>query len=211
MFFWQKKRDYTLIVGLGNPGERYARTRHNIGFMCVDHYAGKYGIRISKKQVRSRLGFGIVLGRDVILAKPETFVNRSGEAVNRLREKYWVRRQNLILIHDDLDLAPGQIRIRPVGTSAGHKGVTSVIDHLGRNDFTRIRVGIGRPSGTHESTHAGNADIVTYVLGEPSPEEEETFRDAIAHVGEAIDCVLSEGTQAAMNVFNQKVDGKTEL
>ena len=202
MFFWKEKRDYRLIVGLGNPGERYARTRHNMGFMCVDHYAGKHGIQIARKQATSRIGFGKVLGHDVILAKPETFVNQSGVAVNRLRQKHRVRRDNLIVIHDDLDLAPGKLRSRPVGSSAGHKGITSVIDHLGRNDFIRIRVGIGRPAGTDEATGAGDADVVAYVLRDLPAEEEETFREVIPRVGEAIDCILGEGLKSAMNRFN---------
>lgn len=202
MFFWQKKHSYRLIVGLGNPGERYTRSRHNIGFMCVDHYAGKYGIRINKKQALSRIGTGEIHGYDVILAKPETFMNRSGLAVKRLQQKHQVRRAYLVVIHDDLDLPPGKIRIRPVGSSAGHKGITSVIDHMGRNDFARIRVGIGRPTGTDVSTSAGDADIVAYVLGDLTPEEEETFREVIPRVGEAIDLILTEGLQAAMNKYN---------
>jgi len=203
LFFWKKKLSYRLIVGLGNPGERYAHSRHNIGFMCVDHYAEKYGIRMNKKQAMSRIGTGEILGYDVILVKPETFMNRSGLAVNRLRQKHQVRRENLVVIHDDLDLPPGKIRIRPVGSSAGHKGITSVIDHLGRNDFARIRVGIGRPTGTDESTGAADADIVAYVLGDLTPEEEETFREVMPRVGEAIDLILTEGLQAAMNKYNQ--------
>jgi len=178
--------------------------------MCVDHIAGKYGIQVNKKQARARLGLGIALGKDVLLAKPETFVNRSGEAVKRLKEKYVVRRDRLIVIHDDLDLAPGTLRIRSAGSSAGHKGVTSVIDALGRNDFARIRVGIGRPVGTDESTHAGASDVVNYVLGKLSAEEEETFREVIPRVGEAVDCILSEGLKAAMNTFNQKAAEKEE-
>lgn len=203
MFFWKKNLSYRLIVGLGNPGERYARNRHNIGFMCLDNYAQKYGIRINKKQAVSRIGTGEILGCDVILAKPETFMNRSGLAVSRLRQKHQVRRENIIVVHDDLDLPPGRIRIRPVGSSAGHKGITSVIDHLGRNDFTRIRVGIGRPAGTNGSAGVADPDIVTYVLGDLTPEEEETFREVIPRVGEAIDLILTEGLQAAMNKYNQ--------
>ncbi|MBL7165114.1 MAG: aminoacyl-tRNA hydrolase [Dehalococcoidales bacterium] len=203
MFFWKKKLSYRLIVGLGNPGERYARNRHNIGFMCIENYAEKYGIRINKKQATSRIGTGEILGYDVIIAMPETFMNRSGLAVNRLRQKHQVRRENIIVIHDDLDLPPGRIRIRPVGSSAGHKGITSVIDHLGRNDFARIRVGIGRPAGTDESTGVADADIVAYVLGDLTPEDEETFREVIPRVGEAIDLILTEGLQAAMNKYNQ--------
>ena len=203
MFFWKKKLSYRLIVGLGNPGERYARNRHNIGFMCIENYAEKYGIRINKKQATSRIGTGEILGYDVIIAMPETFMNRSGLAVNRLRQKHQVRRENIIVIHDDLDLPPGRIRIRPVGSSAGHKGITSVIDHLGRNDFARIRVGIGRPAGTDESTGVADADIVADVLGDLTPEDEETFREVIPRVGEAIDLILTEGLQAAMNKYNQ--------
>lgn len=204
MPFWKKKKhSYRLIIGLGNPGERYSRNRHNIGFMCVDRYAEKYGIHINRKQALSRIGTGEILGYEVILARPETFMNRSGLAVNRLRQKHQVRRENLIVVHDDLDLPPGRIRIRPVGSSAGHKGITSVIDHLGRNDFARIRVGIGRPTGTDESTGTGDADIIAYVLGDLTAEEEETFREVIPRVGEAIDLILTEGLQAAMNKYNQ--------
>ncbi len=203
MFFWKKKLSYRLIVGLGNPGERYARNRHNIGFMCIDNYAEKYGIRLNRKQATSRIGTGEILGHDVMLVKPETFMNRSGLAVNRLRQKHQVRRENIIVVHDDLDLPPGRIRIRPVGSSAGHKGITSVIDHLGRNDFTRIRVGIGRPAGTDESAGVADPDIVAYVLGDLTPEDEETFREVIPRVGEAIDLILTEGLQAAMNKYNQ--------
>ena len=204
MPFWKKKQhSYRLIVGLGNPGERYARNRHNIGFMCIENYAQKYGIRLNRKQATSRIGTGEILGHDVILVKPETFMNRSGLAVNRLRQKHQVRRDYIIVVHDDLDLPPGRIRIRPVGSSAGHKGITSVIDHLGRNDFARIRVGIGRPAGTDDSAGVGDADIVTYVLGDLTPEEEETFREVIPRVGEAIDLILTEGLQAAMNKYNQ--------
>jgi len=206
--FWKKKHSYRLIVGLGNPGEQYARNRHNVGFMCIDRYAGKYGISVNRKQAGSRVGFGEALGYDVILAKPETFMNRSGQAVNRLRQKYTVRRENLVVVHDDLDLPPGRIRIRPVGSSAGHKGVTSIIDHLGRNDFVRIRVGIGRPEGTDETTGPGDAGIVAYVLGDLTPEEEATFREVIPRVGEAIDCILTEGVTVAMNRFNERAAGE---
>ncbi len=203
MFFWRKRRDYNLIVGLGNPGEKYARNRHNIGYMCVDYYAEKYGIRFNRKQANARIGTGEILGFDVMMAKPETFMNRSGEAVKRLYRKHQIKIRNIIVIHDDLDLAPGKIRIRPAGSSAGHKGVTSIIDLLGRNDFYRIRVGIGRPAGTDENTRAGDSDIVSYVLGNLTPEEEEIFHEVIPRVAEAVDCLLTEGLTAAMNRFNK--------
>ena len=161
MFFWRKKRDYKLIVGLGNPGEQYKRNRHNIGYMCVDHYAEKYAIPFNSKQANARIGTGELLGLDIMMVKPETFMNRSGEAVKRLCKKHQIKLGNIIVIHDDLDLAPGIIRIRPAGSSAGHKGVTSIMDLMGRNDFYRIRVGIGRPEGTDENTKVGDSNIVS--------------------------------------------------
>jgi len=205
LLFWRKQRDYRLIIGLGNPGEQYKRNRHNIGYMCVDYYAGKYGIRFNRKQANARIGSGELLGFDVMMAKPETFMNRSGEAVKRLYKKHQIKIRNIIVIHDDLDLAPGKIRIRSAGSSAGHKGVTSIIDLLGRNDFYRIRVGIGRPEGTDESTRVGDSGIISYVLGDLTSEEDEIFREVIPRVGEAIDCLITEGLTVAMNRFN-KVD-----
>lgn len=203
MLFWKKQHDYRLIVGLGNPGEKYARNRHNIGYMCVDYYAEKYGIRFNRKQANAQIGSGELLGFEVMMAKPETFMNRSGEAVKRLYRKHEIKFWNIIVIHDDLDLTPGKIRIRSAGSSAGHKGITSVIDDLGRNDFVRIRVGIGRPAGTNESTRAGDSSVVSYVLGDLTSAEEEIFREVIPRVGEAIDCLLTEGLTVAMNRFNK--------
>lgn len=210
MLFWGKKHDYSMIVGLGNPGEQYARNRHNLGFMCLDHYAARHGIRFDRKQANSLVGFGEAQGRKVVLVKPQTFVNQSGVAVNRLRQKHLVRHENLVVVHDDLDLPPGTIRIRPVGSSAGHKGITSIIDHLGRNDFVRIRVGIGRPAGTDDSAGANDAAVIAHVLGDLTPREEETFREVIPRVTEAIDCILAEGVKTAMNRFNQRRPGEQE-
>lgn len=198
MLFWKKKRDAILIVGLGNPGDKRARNRHNIGFMCTDHLAWSNGIRINKSQGQARIGSGEVAGTQVILAKPQTFVNRSGLAVSQLVRKYQVTRDRLIVIHDDLDLPSGKIRIRHGGSSAGHRGVMSIADSLGGSDFTRIRVGIGRPAITEDK----DAEVVDYVLGDLTSEEEKIFEEVIPRVSDAVQSLLTEGLDATMKRFN---------
>lgn len=198
MFFWKKKHDVKLIVGLGNPGDKRARTRHNVGFMCIDHLAASNGIRINKSQGQARIGSGEIAGKQVILAQPQTFVNRSGLAVSQLVRKYQVPRDRLIVIHDDLDLPSGKIRIRHGGSSAGHRGVMSIADSLGGSDFTRIRVGIGRPEATEDK----DAEIVDYVLGDLTPEEEKTFEEEIPRVSDAVHSLLTDGVDVTMKRFN---------
>ena len=191
-----------LIVGLGNPGRGYASNRHNIGFICLNHFARRYGIRFDKRQCQARTGSGEVAGNKVIVAKPQTYMNRSGEAVSRLMKKFRVSLDNLIVIHDDLDLPLGKIRIRPKGSAAGHKGINSIISELGNQDFTRIRVGIGRPPIAEGSDESGEGDIIDYVLSDFTSEEKRVITEVIPQVSEAIYCLLTEGLTAAMNRFN---------
>lgn len=198
MLFWKKKRDVTLIVGLGNPGDKYARNRHNIGFMCVAHLARNNGIRLNKKEGQARTGSGEVAGKEVVLARPQTFVNRSGLAVSHLVRRYRVTRDRLIVIHDDLDLPSGKIRIRQGGSSAGHRGVMSIADSLGGGDFPRVRVGIGRPDVVEDK----DAEVVDYVLGDLTPEEEKTFEETIPRVTDAVQSLLTEDLDATMKRFN---------
>ena len=198
MLFWKRKREITLIVGLGNPGENYARNRHNIGFMCINHFARSSGIRLNKKEGQARTGSGEVAGKQVVLARPQTFMNRSGLAVSHLVRKYNVTRDRLIVIHDDLDLPPGKIRIRQGGSSAGHRGIMSINDSLGGRDFTRIRVGIGRPDTTEDK----DAEVVDYVLGDLTPEEEAALETVLTGVSEIVTSLLTEGAEATMNRFN---------
>jgi len=198
LLFWKKKRDITLIVGLGNPGENHARNRHNIGFMCIKHLARSSGISLNKKEGQARTGSGEVAGKQVILARPQIFMNRSGQAVSHLVRKYQVTRDRLIIIHDDLDLPPGKIRIRQGGSSAGHRGIMSINDSLGGRDFTRIRIGIGRPDATEDK----DAEVVDYVLGDLTPEEEKTFKEVIPRVSDAVHSLLTEGLDATMKRFN---------
>jgi PTH1 family peptidyl-tRNA hydrolase len=191
-----------LIVGLGNPGKSYARNRHNVGFFCVNHFARLHSIRLDRRQCRARVGAADVRGEKVVLAKPGTFVNLSGQSVACLVHKYHVALSDLLIIYDDLDLPLGKIRLRQSGSSGGHKGMNSIISTLGSEGFSRIRVGIGRPQGERQS--AGEDDIVNYVLSDFSAEEEAIVRPAIARVAEAIDCFLNRGIEAAMNEFNQQ-------
>lgn len=191
-----------LIVGLGNPGRRYAHNRHNIGFMCLNHFARTQGIRFDKKQGLARIGIGKVAGSEVILARPQTYMNSSGQSVSRLMQKFNVNLNDLLVICDDLDLPPGKIRIRQAGSSGGHKGIESIITYLGSQDFPRLRVGIGRPAVVESTSEVTEADIVTYVLSDFTPSEKQTVNKIIPRVSEAILCFLTEGLTAAMNKYN---------
>jgi PTH1 family peptidyl-tRNA hydrolase len=191
-----------LIVGLGNPGRIYARNRHNIGFMCVSHFAKTQGIRFDKKQGQARIGTGEVAGNKLIVARPQTHMNLSGESVIRLVNKFNISLNDLLVIHDDLDLPLGKIRLSQGSGSGGHKGVDSIITHLGSLDFPRIRVGIGRPPIIEGSAEDREAEVVAYVLNDFTLEERKTITQVIPKVSEAILNLLSEGLTAAMNKYN---------
>ncbi len=190
-----------LIVGLGNPGPEYARNRHNTGFMCVSYFARKYGITWNKKQGKARVGMGEVAGNKVVVARPQTYMNNSGESVSLLVRKYKVDLADLIVIHDDLDLPPGKIRIRQDGGAGGHKGIKSIVASLGSPDFVRVRVGIGRPAESEGATENDSA-IIDYVLRDFAPEEKSVIAEVVPRVSEAIACLLDEGLTAAMNRYN---------
>ena len=191
-----------LIIGLGNPGKTYAHNRHNIGFRCINHLARLHSIPVKKHQCQSQVGTGKIAGVEVLLAKPKTFVNLSGEAVGQLMRKYKIPVNNLIVINDDLDLPLGKLRLRPGGSAGGHKGIKSIISALGSKDFCRIKVGIGRPTDEHGNPLNDEDVIVGYVLSDFPPKEDITVKPTIATVAEAIHCVLTEGITAAMNKFN---------
>jgi len=187
-----------LIVGLGNPGRSHANNRHNTGFLSLNHFAKTHGIRFDKKQAKARIGIGEIADSKVVMAKPQTYMNLSGESVSRLVQKFNVNLDNLLVIHDDLDLPLGKIRIRRGSSSAGHKGVHSIISCLGSQDFTRLRVGIGQP----QTTEPSEADIVNYVLSDFTPDEKQIITQTLPKVSEAILCLLKEGLTAAMNKYN---------
>ena len=193
-------RPMRLIVGLGNPGKTYARNRHNVGFQCLNYFARLHSIRFDRKQCHARVGTGEASGENLLLAKPGTFVNVSGKSVACLVHKHRIPLSDLLIIYDDLDLSLGKIRLRQNGGSGGHKGMTSIICALDSEDFPRIRVGIGRPEAKGQST--SEDAIVSYVLSDFSPDEEEIIKPAIVRVSEAIDCFLTQGIVAAMSKFN---------
>jgi len=191
-----------LIIGLGNPGRNYAHNRHNIGFMCVSHLARTQGIKFDKKQGNARTGTGEVAGEKVVLARPQTYMNLSGQSVSRLVKKFRVNLNDLIIIHDDLDLTLGKIRARHGGSSGGHKGIDSIIAQLGSPDFTRIRVGIGRPAIFEGSTEEKEAGVIAHVLADFTPEEKKTIDRVIPEVSQAILCLITQGLESAMNKYN---------
>jgi PTH1 family peptidyl-tRNA hydrolase len=187
-----------LIVGLGNPGRAYTKNRHNVGFLCINHFARAQGIRFDRKRGRTRIGLGEVASNEVVLAKPQTYMNLSGQSISLLVKKFNISLDNLFVIHDDLDLPLDKIRIRQGSSSGGHKGVNSIISELGSQDFVRIRIGIGRP----ETPDITEADIIPYVLNDFSPEEKQIIKNVVSRVSAAILCLLTEGLAAAMNVYN---------
>jgi len=190
-----------LIVGLGNPGRDYVNNRHNAGFKCVDLFAREHGIALTQRGARSKLGTGEVANTRIVLAKPQTFMNLSGEAVSALVRRYKLSAKDILVIYDDLDLPLGKIRIREKGSSGGHNGLKSIISHLGTHDFPRIRVGIAPPE-SGDSTSTSEVDAIEHVLSDFTDAEKTMIREVYPRVAAAIECVLAEGIAAAMNKYN---------
>lgn len=186
-----------LIVGLGNPGKEYAGTRHNIGFMVIDRLAAVLGVAVEGKMFKALVGQGLINGEKVVLAKPQTYMNLSGEAVGALLHWFKLSPADLLVIYDDLDLANGKLRLRPGGGSGGHKGVQSIIQALQTDSFNRVRVGIGRPPAPGYST-------VDYVLGHFSQDEAAAREEVLDLALEAVLCAVSKGIEPAMNLFNRR-------
>lgn len=183
-----------LILGLGNPGPDYETTRHNVGFLVADVLASMHGIDIGTHGEGCLLGRGTVKGEEVLIAKPLTFMNRSGSAALRLIKAFDVQPGSFIVVYDDSDLSFGKIRIRKGGGHAGHRGLKDIIEKTGLSDFPRVRVGIGRPKGS------GLAD---YVLSPFTPEELEFLSDVIERGAGSVEAVITEGIEAAMNRYNR--------
>lgn len=191
-----------LIVGLGNPGKRYEDSRHNIGFMVVDYLARVYRIHL-KKGLNALRGKGVVQGEDLILAKPQTFMNMSGVAVNALVGYLKIPIENLLVIYDDIDLPYGRLRIRKRGGAGGHRGMESIISQLGTKDFPRVRLGIGRPKGKGQGSGTRQEDIVEYVLDRFNSEEEDELNEILSKAKEAVDTIIRDGIEKAMDRFNK--------
>ncbi|RIK35464.1 MAG: aminoacyl-tRNA hydrolase [Chloroflexi bacterium] len=195
-----------MIVGLGNPGPQYVANRHNIGFQCVDLFARRHQIELGKLQLQARIGEGWVTRggerQKVLLVKPLTYMNASGQAVGPLARYYRVDLADIIVVHDDIDLASGKLRLRTGGGSGGQNGVKSLIQHLGSPEFARIRIGIGRPPGW--------MDPAAYVLQNFSADEEAVFGPLRLRVCDALTCWLFDGMAAAMNLYNRAADNSRD-
>jgi peptidyl-tRNA hydrolase, PTH1 family len=193
-----------LIVGLGNPGNQYAHSRHNIGFMCVSHFAKAHDWGFEKKEGLARTAHGRLSGEEIVLARPQTFMNASGEAVQKLVIKYRIKPADLIVIHDEMDLNLGIIRIQQGGSSAGHNGVESIIREIGTPEFVRVRVGVGHPRDTEAQAH-----VIGYVLGDFEGDEAKAIEKVIAEVYKAVVTLIQDGLETAMNRFNKTNAPKT--
>ena len=187
-----------IIVGLGNPTREYQNTRHNIVFDIIDKLADTYSIDVLEKKHKALIGKGIIEGEKVILAKPQTFMNLSGESVRALADYYKIdEKQELIVIYDDISLDVGQLRIRKRGSAGGHNGIKSILSHLGHDVFPRIKVGVGdKPSGY---------DLVDYVLGHFSPDEKKIMEEAAINAIGAVREITAGQIDQAMNRYNKKV------
>lgn len=185
-----------VIVGLGNPGREYVHTPHNVGFEVIEELARRHGCAIRRSfRFRARTGKGMLAGHQVYLVLPLAFMNNSGTVVGAVLKKLGAAVQDLVVIGDDADLDEGQVRIREQGGSGGHKGMQSIIERLGRDDFTRIRLGIGRRPA---------ADLAVHVLAPWSAEERKIIEPAIGKAADAVVCLLEHGAPAAMNAFNAR-------
>ena len=193
-----------LIVGLGNPGTFYAGNRHNAGFMCVSKLAKETSAAFDKKEGAARTAHAMIAGAEVVLARPQTYMNESGEAVIKLMQKYRLTPDDLIVIHDDLDLKPGQLRVRLGGSSGGHKGIESIIAETGSPNFTRVRIGIGHPRDLDDDYR----EVVEYVLSDFTREEAGVMEETITRAAQATVAVITDGLNAAMDRFNPKPGGK---
>ena len=191
-----------LIVGLGNPGARYERNRHNVGFMAVDELANRNAIRVERPESKALVGRGKIAGEDVVLAKPQTYMNLSGESVQGLLVKNEIAPADLILVYDELDLPWQSLRIRPNGSAAGHRGVGSVIECIGTKEFPRVRLGV----------HGGRRekDGAQIVLAKLKRAHKQELDELLDYASEAVESIIAEGVEKSMAKFNRRAPGLNE-
>jgi len=190
------QRQLRLVVGLGNPGKTYSKTRHNVGFMVVDKVSDAFSIALEKQKFDTRFGIGSVNGVKIVLAMPMAYMNRSGPQVQNIAGYFRILCEDMLVVHDDIDLAFGRLKIKEKGGDGGHKGVRSIIDAFGGGDFTRLRIGVGRPDAEN--------DAADYVLGKFTLEERKVLSQIITTAKDAIVTILCKGTKEGMNRFNDK-------
>ncbi len=190
-----------IIVGLGNPTTKYEGTRHNAGFCAIDALSEKYDIPVSQRKCRAYIGIGMIEGRRVLLVKPQTYMNLSGESIRELVDYYKIRvPEELIVLYDDIDLDTGQIRVRRKGSAGSHNGMKSTLKNLGTDEFPRVRLGTGpKPS---------QMDLVDYVLGHFSEDEQDLMEEAYVKAVHAVELIVAGRTDEAMNEYNRKVKPK---
>ncbi|MGL4848496.1 MAG: aminoacyl-tRNA hydrolase [Clostridium sp.] len=181
-----------LIIGLGNIGDKYNNTRHNIGFDAIDAISSMYNISINRKKFKGEYGEGFIGGEKTIIIKPTTFMNLSGECVREVMDFYKISNEDILVIYDDISLDVGKIRIREKGSAGGHNGIKSIISHLGTDVFSRVKIGVGGPKD----------DLIKHVLGNFSKVERNTLNETLEAVAKAAEVVIKEDTKTAMNEFN---------
>ncbi len=185
-----------LIAGLGNPGARYADTRHNIGFMIAEAFAARHDLSLKRKGHQAFFGVGRAAGVEVVVLLPQTFMNLSGASVRSACQSFSVPPADLVVVHDEIDLPFGELRLKAAGGHGGHNGLRSIAQQLGTGEFLRLRVGVGRPPG--------EGDVSGHVLGPFSAAERPFLKEVVTAGAEALECLLTEGLTAAMNRFNNR-------
>ena len=184
-----------LIVGLGNPGQKYEHTRHNMGFLTVDLLAEKTGVKLNKVKFKAAYNIMNFAGCKCLVMKPQTYMNLSGEAVREAVQFYKIPADHVLVIYDDISLPVGKLRVRPTGSAGGHNGIKNIIAHLGTQDFPRVKIGVGAPEG-------GGAEMVDWVIGAPSQAERKVLVESFEKAIQAAACIIEHGCQKAMNDFN---------
>ena len=184
-----------IIVGLGNPGQKYEKTRHNMGFLTVDLLAEKKGVPLNKVKFKAAYNIMEFGGEKCLVMKPQTYMNLSGEAVREAAQFYKVPADHVLVIYDDVSLPVGKLRVRPNGSAGGHNGIKNIIAHLGTQEFPRGKIGVAAPQG-------GSAEMVDYVIGVPSQEERKVLAQMFEKAVDAAECIVRHGYQKAMNQFN---------
>lgn len=190
-----------VVAGLGNPGRKYEKTRHNMGFWAVDRLAEKNDIKIKKIKHKALIGDGIISGEKVLLVKPQTYMNLSGESLREIVDYYNVELNRLLVIYDDFDIEAGLLRIRKKGSAGSHNGMKSIINSLGSQDFPRIRIGIGA---------SGGMEWKDFVIGRMSEKEIKILEAAADRAADAVQCILEKGIDKAMNEYNVKISAEAE-
>ena len=196
MFFGNKSSAVDwLVVGLGNPGQKYEHTRHNMGFLTVDLLAEKAGVKLNKVKFKSAYNMINFGGAKCLVMKPQTFMNLSGEAVREAVQFYKIPADHVLVIYDDVSLPVGKLRVRPNGSAGGHNGIKNIIAHLGTQEFPRVKIGVGAPDGADK-------DMADHVLATPSQADRKLLAESFEKAIDAAECIIRSGCQQAMNKFN---------